>query len=150
MNKENNKSKDKGKAKVSFRAMIIAMIIALIAFLAFGGFDLGNGDGADIDTGDKSGDISEVDESAESNSDDAVLDAYTIYVREDKILILSDVSEDGYEEVTLDYIKEVLATLSSDQRVMIYDDGAINKTYEDVVTVVDESNLRKIEEKVTE
>lgn len=156
MNKEYKKSKNKGKSKVSFRAMIIAMIVALLSFLGFGGFELGNGDGADTDSGQNSGLVSEKDNSqdqstdeVEKGSDEADLASYSIYVREDKLFVTMTGGADELEEVTLDKVKETLATLSSDMVVIIYDDAAVDKTYQEVMSLVNETGLRKIEDIVT-
>ena len=146
--------KDKGRARVSFRAMIIAMVVALLGFLGFGGLELGNGDGADVDTGNKSGIVSETQETQETNKDIEMEEAdetiFTIQVREDKIFVTLEGSDDEMEAVSLTFIEETLAGLDSDVRVVVYDDGAINKTYEEVIDLVDKSGLRKSEEKTNE
>lgn len=137
---------DKGGAKVSFRSMIIAMIVALLGFLGFGGLELGNGDGADVDTGNESGVVSEVEDNTTKDIgtiDNEVENTFAIYVREDKLFVPDESSDDGYKEVTIEEVKAMLADLDSSQKVVVHDDGAINKTYEEVIQVVDESGVRK-------
>lgn len=145
MAKKNNK--DKGRAKVSFRSMIIAMVVALLGFLGFGGLELGNGDGADVDTGNQSGVVSEVNEDSTSKDmgsiDNEEENTFAIYVREDKLFVPDDTSDDGYKEVSIDEVKALLAQLDTTQKVVVHDDGAINKTYEEVIQVVDDSGVRK-------
>lgn len=145
MAKKNNK--DKGRAKVSFRSMIIAMVVALLGFLGFGGLELGNGDGADVDTGNQSGVVSEVNEDSTSKDmgsiDNEEENTFAIYVREDKLFVPDDTSDDGYKEVSIDEVKALLEQLDTTQKVVVHDDGAINKTYEEVIQVVDDSGVRK-------
>lgn len=166
MNNSTN-NKDRKGAKVSFKSMIIAMIIALLGFLGFGGFELGNGDGADTNAGNESGIVSETEASKEENASETTktkdgsnvdesnsqLDGFVLYVREDKLFISSDDEDTGFKEVTIAYVEEVLNQLKSDDKVIIYDDGAINKTYEDIVGLIDlkveEIGIRKIEDKIT-
>lgn len=142
-----NNNKDKGRAKVSFRSMIIAMVVALLGFLGFGGLELGNGDGADVDTGNQSGVVSEVNEDSTSKDmgsiDNEEENTFAIYVREDKLFVPDDTSDDGYKEVSIDEVKALLEQLDTTQKVVVHDDGAINKTYEEVIQVVDDSGVRK-------
>ena len=155
MSKEKNSSskrKDKGGAKVSFRAMIIAMIVALLGFLGFGGLELGNEDGADVDSGNKSGIVSEVDEVDVSEDieikvedievESSKTELYIIYIREDKIFIASEDSADGMKEVTLDEIEAELGKLDKSVQVKLYDEGAVKKTYDEVETIVNKFDLK--------
>ena len=151
------KSKEKkGDNRVSFKSMIIAMIVALLAFLGFGGFDLGNGDGADVDTGDKSGVESMVDDTKDNSESDVAdnvekdteLSSYTIYVRDDKYFVVEESSKE-LKEVTLDKIEESLALLSEETVIIIFDDAAMEKPYSDLMKLVDESGLKFSEDTVT-
>ena len=153
MAKEKNAKRDKKDRgnHVSFRSMLIAMIVALLAFLGIGNFDLGDGDGADVG----SGDGTEVADTADDGSGDKTTvsdDAYdtegqsmefTVYIQEDKIFIDTG---DGREEATVQELESQLGNLESGSTVVLYDDGALNSLYEEVEGIVDVLDLRKIEE----
>lgn len=157
--KESERNQKKKKSNhVSFRAMIIAMIAALLAFLGIGNYDLGNGDGADLDDGTGTvieeqvdGDSAETSEEVveekpeETEEDQSQEEVFNIFVRENKVLVGT---ADDLTEVTIDELGTQLDELESGYLVVIYDDGSVKRVYDEVEEMVDSKDVRKVEEKM--
>jgi len=140
------KEDKKKRTKIGFNSMIITMILALLAFLLISHFDLGNGQG--VDTNPNSGgneegtkesdmntDSSELNKENEENEETEITAALTVTVSGESIY-LSD--SKGESEITLSNLEEELKGLQQNQTVLLYDDGAINKTYTEVEQIIDD------------
>jgi len=135
--------KEKRGLKVNFKTMIIAMIVALLAFLRLGNFELGDGNNqnASNDVYNESSSESEQSQDEMTSDGESVEYSYRIYVKGEEIFVTTEEAGE-LVNVSLSFIEEEIMMLDSQTRILLYDDGAVNKTYNDVKELVEKSKLR--------